>query len=423
MNDAPKALLVTLQPPGVGDHTAQSHLDELTGLVSTMGIEETRGLVVKHREPHPKLLVGTGKADEIVALAQDFGATLVIFDDDLSPSQQRNWEEMSGLTVIDRQEVILEIFSERAFTREAVLQVGLARMQYSLPRLARSYTNLSRQRGGARGNRGGGEMQLELDRRVILDKIDKLKEELEKVRRHRDRTRSKREGNTLPVASIVGYTNAGKSTLLNTFTDAGVLQEDKLFATLDPTTRRTALGGGLEILLTDTVGFIQKLPHHLVDAFRSTLEEAQFSDFLVHVVDASHPDWDVQRKTTLEVLSSLGCGDKPQLLVFNKIDALGGNEVLLRGLEIQFPGAVFVSLKTGEGVEGLKQALADTLKNLRRPVLYRLPLSRGDLVGYLYKHTQVLRETYTDSAIEITALAPPSAAAALAEFAAQEALT
>jgi len=417
MDDALKAVLVTLQPPGLSDYTAQSHLGELTGLVNTLGIVESRGLVVKHREPHPRLLVGSGKAGEIVAAALDFGATLVIFDDDLSPSQQRNWEELSGLTVIDRQEVILEIFSERAFTREAVLQVGLARMQYSLPRLARSYTNLSRQRGGARGNRGGGEMQLELDRRVILDKIDKLKEELDKVRRHRDRTRSKREGNSLPVVSIVGYTNAGKSTLLNTLTDAGVLQEDKLFATLDPTTRRTALGGGLEILLTDTVGFIQKLPHHLIDAFRSTLEEARFSDFLVHVVDASHQDWDVQRLTTLEVLTSLGCGDKPQVLVFNKMDALAENEVLRRGLELQFPEAVFVSLRTGDGLDALKKKLSETLKTLRRPVLYRLPLNRGDLLGYLYKHTQVLSEAYTETAIDVLAVAPPSAAAALLEFA------
>ncbi len=417
MDDALKAVLVTLQPPGLSDYTAQSHLGELRGLVNTLGIVESRGLVVKHREPHPRLLVGSGKAEEIVAAALDFGATLVIFDDDLSPSQQRNWEELSGLTVIDRQEVILEIFSERAFTREAVLQVGLARMQYSLPRLARSYTNLSRQRGGARGNRGGGEMQLELDRRVIFDKIDKLKEELDKVRRHRDRTRSKREGNSLPVVSIVGYTNAGKSTLLNTLTDAGVLQEDKLFATLDPTTRRTALGGGLEILLTDTVGFIQKLPHHLIDAFRSTLEEARFSDFLVHVVDASHQDWDVQRLTTLEVLTSLGCGDKPQVLVFNKMDALAENEVLRRGLELQFPEAVFVSLRTGDGLDALKTKLSETLKTLRRPVLYRLPLNRGDLLGYLYKHTQVLSEAYTETAIDVLAVAPPSAAAALLEFA------
>jgi GTP-binding protein HflX len=417
MDDALKAVLVTLQPPGLSDYTAQSHLGELRGLVNTLGIVESRGLVVKHREPHPRLLVGSGKAEEIVAAALDFGATLVIFDDDLSPSQQRNWEELSGLTVIDRQEVILEIFSERAFTREAVLQVGLARMQYSLPRLARSYTNLSRQRGGARGNRGGGEMQLELDRRVILDTIDTLKEELDKVRRHRDRTRSKREGNSLPVVSIVGYTNAGKSTLLNTLTDAGVLQEDKLFATLDPTTRRTALGGGLEILLTDTVGFIQKLPHHLIDAFRSTLEEARFSDFLVHVVDASHQDWDVQRLTTLEVLTSLGCGDKPQVLVFNKMDALAENEVLRRGLELQFPEAVFVSLRTGDGLDALKTKLSETLKTLRRPVLYRLPLNRGDLLGYLYKHTQVLSEAYTETAIDVLAVAPPSAAAALLEFA------
>ena len=295
------------------------------------------------------------------------------------------------------------------------MQVALARMQYSLPRLVRSYANLSRQRGGARGNRGGGEMQLEVDRRVILDKIDKLKDELEVVRKHRDRTRQKRDKGNVPTVSIVGYTNAGKSTLLNVLTDAKVLQEDKLFATLDPTTRRASLGGGVEVLLTDTVGFIQKLPHHLVDAFRSTLEEAVHADFLVHVVDASHSDWDTHRTTTLSVLASLSNEEKPQLLVFNKIDAMV-DDVLRRGLEIQFPEALFVSLHQGTGLEALKIRMAETVKKLHVPRLLVLPLDRGDLVGYLYKHAQVLAERYTDTAIEIEALVPPSALSAVAAF-------
>jgi GTPase len=415
MDEPLKAFLVTLQPPGQSDTEAMHHLDELAGLVKTLGMETVESLVVKHRENHSRLLIGTGKAQEIADRAQDVGADLVVFDDDLSPSQQRNWEADTGLTVIDRQEVILEIFSERAFTREAVLQVALARMQYSLPRLVRSYASLSRQRGGARGNRGGGEMQLEVDRRVILDKIDKLKDELEVVRKHRDRTRQRREKSSIPTVSIVGYTNAGKSTLLNVLTDAGVLQENKLFATLDPTTRRAALGNGVEVLLTDTVGFIQKLPHHLVDAFRSTLEEAVQADFLVHLVDASHPDWDTHRTTTLSVLGSLGSGDKPQVLVFNKVDALP-DDVLRRGLEIQYPEAVFVSLHKGTGLEALKQRLVETVKKLHAPRLLKLPLDRGDLVGYLYKHAQVLAERYTDTAIEIEALVPPSAFAAVEAF-------
>jgi len=415
MDEPLKAYLVTLQPPGLGDRDAANHLDELQGLVKTLGMETVGTQVVKHRESHPRLLVGTGKAEEIAAAAEAAEADLVIFDDDLSPSQQRNWEADTGLTVIDRQEVILEIFSERAFTREAVLQVALARMQYSLPRLVRSYAGLSRQRGGARGNRGGGEMQLEVDRRVILDKIDKLKDELEQVRRHRDRTRQKRDKGNLPTVSIVGYTNAGKSTLLNVLTDAGVLQENKLFATLDPTTRRAGLGGGVEVLLTDTVGFIQKLPHHLVDAFRSTLEEAVHADFLVHVVDASHPDWDSHRTTTLKVLSSLSTEEKPQVLVFNKIDALP-DPVLRRGLEIQFPEAVFVSLHAGTGVEALKQRLVETVKKLHAPRLFRLPLDRGDLVGYLYKNAQVLSEQYTDAAIEVEALIAPAVLGPVAGF-------
>jgi len=415
MDDPLKALLVTLQPPGQSDAEAQDHLSELKGLVTTLGMEAAGALVVKHREHHPRLLIGSGKAAEIADLADEYEVDVVVFDDDLSPSQQRNWESDTGLTVIDRQEVILEIFSERAFTREAVLQVALARMRYSLPRLTRSYGHLSRQRGGARGNRGGGEMQLEIDRRVILDKIDKLEDELELVRKHRDRTRARRSQGSVPTLSIVGYTNAGKSTLLNTLTDAGVLQQDKLFATLDPTTRRAPLGGGVEVLITDTVGFIQKLPHHLVDAFRSTLEEAVQADLLVHVVDASHPNWDSHRQTTLEVLGSLGAAGKPQVLVFNKTDA--ADEVLRRGLEIQFPDAVFVSLHRGTGVDELKARLTEAVKKLHVPQRLRLPLDRGDLVGYLYKHAQVLSENYTDTAIEIEALVPPSALAAVAAFA------
>ncbi len=415
MDEPLKAFLVTLQPPGETESRASGHLDELKGLVRTLGMETLEGIVVRHREKHPRLLVGSGKATEIADRAKELGADLVIFDDELSPSQQRNWESDTGLTVIDRQEVILEIFCDRALTREAVLQVALARMQYSLPRLARSYTDLSRQRGGARGNRGGGEMQLEVDRRVILDKIDKLKDELVLVRQHRDRTRQRRDRGSLPTASIVGYTNAGKSTLLNRLADANILQEDKLFATLDPTTRRTPLGGGVDILLTDTVGFIQKLPHHLVDAFHSTLEEAVQADFLVHVVDASHPDWEVQRQTTLSVLGSLGASDKPQLLVFNKIDALG-DEVTRRGLELQFPEAVFVSLRQGTGVEELKRRMVAAVKAVHSPRKIRLPLDRGDLVGYLYKNAQVLTERYTEDSIEIEALIPPAALAAVAAF-------
>jgi len=415
MDEPLKAFLVTLQPQGQTDAEAKNHLDELKGLVKTLGMITLEGMVVKLRESHPRLLVGTGKAAEITARAVDLEVDVVVFDDDLSPSQQRNWETDTGLTVIDRQEVILEIFSERAFTREAVLQVALARMQYSLPRLARSYSHLSRQRGGARGNRGGGEMQLEVDRQIIRDKIDKLKDELEIVRKHRDRTRQRRERASLPMVSIVGYTNAGKSTLLNVLTDAGVLQEDKLFATLDPTTRRAPLGGGVEVLLTDTVGFIQKLPHHLVDAFRSTLEEAVHADFLLHVVDASHPDWDSHRKTTIEVLGTLGAVGKPQVLVFNKIDALA-DDVLRRGLEIQYPDAVFVSLHQGTGVDTLKKAMADLVKKLHAPRLFHLPLDRGDLVGYLYKNAQVLAERYTETAIEVEALVPPGAMAAVAAF-------
>ena len=386
------------------DETAQANLNELEGLTKTMGLLTIGKVIVNHRENHAKLLVGTGKAQEVVEQAESVNADMIVFDDDLTPTQQRNWEELSGKTVIDRQEVILEIFSQRALSREAVLQVGLARMEYSLPRLTRSYTDLSRQRGGARNNRGGGEMKLELDRRVILKKIDQFKEELIQVRRHRDRTRRLRTEAILPQASIVGYTNAGKSTLLNVLADEKLLQEDKLFATLDPTTRRVSVAGGLSLLITDTVGFIQKLPHHLVDAFRSTLEEAVHADFLIHVVDVSHPQAEVQFALTNKVLSDLGAGDKPQLLVLNKMDRLAGDAPARRSWELSHPEAIFISLENREGIEELKAAVAHQTLSLSQPQDFIFPLERPDLCAYLRKNAQVLNEVYADDHVEVRAV-------------------
>ena len=401
-----KAFLVTLQAPGVTEETALANLEELQGLTATMGLNCVGTMVVKQRENHAKLLVGTGKATEILEAADLAQAELIVFDDDLSPTQQRNWEEFTQKTVIDRQEVILEIFSQRALTREAVLQVGLARMEYSLPRLTRSYTDLSRQRGGARNNRGGGEMKLELDRRVILRKIDQFKRELLEVRAHRDRTRKQRKVSPLPRVAIVGYTNAGKSTLLNCLAGAEVLQEDKLFATLDPTTRKATVTPGLQILLTDTVGFIQKLPHQLIDAFRSTLEEAIYADFLLHVLDVSHPQAEQQYNLTNQVLAELGAGDKPQLLVLNKADKATPFE--LTAWQNRFPEAIQTSLFREEGLEQLKLAVSKLTLTLVPPLKFQIPLDRGDLLAYLRKNGQILNESYEEDTIYVQAQVVPA---------------
>ena len=309
-------------PPGEGEEL----LAELTELVENLGLSVVRATLVKLRSPSPALFLGKGKAEELVAAAKADGAEVIVFDSALSPAQQRNWEEIAGIAVIDRQEVILEVFADRAHTREAVLQVALARMEYSLPRLTRAWTHLSRQRG--RGAMGGeGETQLEQDRRVVRDRIAHLKEELAAVVRHRGVQRTRRVRVPLPTASIVGYTNAGKSSLLNRLTGSHVLVEDKLFATLDPTTRQLVLPGNQKLLLTDTVGFIRRLPHGLVEAFKATLEEVLVADFLIHVVDITSPHFEKHRATTLSVLAELGAGNKPALNVFNKVDLADEGEI------------------------------------------------------------------------------------------------
>src|SRR4029077_2108817 len=287
-NRVEKALLVGVFKDTVQKQDAESLLDELNSLVNTLGIPIAESLLVRVAEPSPRYFVGSGKAEEIFSRSKRIGADVIVFDNELSPAQQRNWEAMVGIPVIDRQEVILDIFAQRAQTKEARLQVDLARMEYSLPRLTRAWGHLSRQ-GGGLGGKGEGETQLETDRRLVRAQIDRLKSDLELVRLRRATQRKQRQRLPLPSAAIVGYTNVGKSALLNKLTGAQVLVEDKLFATLDTTTRRVLLPSGQSLLLTDTVGFIRNLPHRLIEAFKATLEEAVLSDFLIHVLDASHP--------------------------------------------------------------------------------------------------------------------------------------
>lgn len=396
-----RALLVTIQHGQMTEEEALAHLDELDSLVETMGIGVIDKITVKLKQFHARYLVGNGKADEIVQMAKEKEADIIIFDDDLSPSQQRNWEKLAAITVIDRHEVILDIFADRASTREAVLQVGLARMSYSLPRLTRAWTHLSRQRGGAKGTRGEGETQLEVDRRIVEKKITHFKKELKKVKAHRTTQRKKRQKKPVPVASIVGYTNAGKSSLLNILTGSDVFIEDKLFATLDPTTRRISLDTGQELLLTDTVGFIRKLPHDLVDAFKSTLEEATLSDFLIHVLDISSHEVVDHHKATYTVLNELNADKKPIITVFNKVDLLAKNSRVKGKIKKEYPDAIFISAQTGEGLDDLIKAVVKMLSFSSSFIKLKIPHNRYDLVAYIHRNGKVISEKFNNSYINI----------------------
>lgn len=337
-------------------------LDELSGLVWTLGMETAGQMILQRLEVQPAYGMGSGKAKEICQAAQEAQADCIIMDWELDPTKQRNWEKLAKIPVFDRQEVIIRIFASRASTKEAVLQVELARLEYSLPRLAHMYGDLARQRGGNYGSKGSGEKQLELDRRSIRLKIQQLKAELAKVRQNRATQRKRRQKIPLPTIALCGYTNAGKSSLMNALTGSDTLVENKLFATLDPLTRRIKLAGA-EILLTDTVGFISNLPHQLIDAFKSTLEEAAVSDALLIVIDASDPNALAQAKTVKDVLKEIGADEKKTLVALNKIDALeGAGAVEVQALKAEFDGAVEISAKTGLGLGLLKAKISAIIK-------------------------------------------------------------
>lgn len=347
-------------------------LTELDGLIWTLGMENAGQMILQRLDVQPAYGMGSGKAKEICQAAQEAEADCIIMDWELDPTKQRNWEKLAKIPVFDRQEVIIRIFASRASTKEAVLQVELARLEYSLPRLAHMYGDLARQRGGNYGSKGAGEKQLELDRRQTRLKIQQLKAELAKVRQNRATQRKRRQKIPLPTIALCGYTNAGKSSLMNALTGSDTLVENKLFATLDPLTRRIKLAGA-EILLTDTVGFISNLPHQLIDAFKSTLEEAAISDALLIVIDASDPNAMAQAKTVKDVLQEIGADEKKTLVALNKIDVLengGGfeeSESLLAGqalaaLRSEFPQAIEISAKSGRGLDLLKAKISAIIK-------------------------------------------------------------
>ncbi len=400
-----RSLLVGVQAEGTSRAEAEDHLDELASLTDTMGAEVVGRQIVRISRPTPHFYLGSGKAEEIRLLAEAQAADVLIFDFDLSPSQQRNWEKFTERAVIDRQEVILDIFAGRAQTREARLQVGLARMEYSLPRLRRAWTHLERQRGGA-GLRGGpGELQLEVDRRVVMERIARFRKELRQVRMQRQVQRKSRATRPIPTAAIVGYTNAGKSSLLRALTGADVFIEDKLFTTLDPTTRRLELSNRQPLLLTDTVGFIRKLPHQLVEAFKATLEEAAVADFIVHVLDVSHPKIDEHYAVTNEVLAELGAARKKTILVLNKTD-LEHDPLVHAHMMRHNPLCFDVSTHTGEGIDVLREALAAHFVLPMGRFTLHIPHARGDVVDFVHREGEVLTQKHDADGVRIEADLP-----------------
>ncbi len=389
------AFHVGIQEPGLMQFSAHEHLHELKELTKTLGMSSSGEEIVFLRSPQAQLFIGSGKAQEIAEKAKAVFSDCIVLDCELSPSQQRNWEKIAKLPVIDRQEIIIDIFARRALTREAVIQVELARMQYMLPRLARAWGHLSRQKGGAMGTRGEGEQQIEADRRIVKNRIAHYQRELKQVKKNRESQRKLRERNLVPHAAIVGYTNAGKSSILNRLCGATVLVEDKLFATLDPTTRQLRLPENRSILLTDTVGFIRKLPHTLVEAFKSTLEEAALADFLIHVVDMSDPYFEDHRETTLSVLAELGAKDKEILTVFNKTDVID-DIVLRRKLESLNPDAFFVSAVKGDGIDKLLAALSERSVEALRKLSVAIPPDRHDMISFAHRNAEVISSQYAD---------------------------
>jgi GTP-binding protein HflX len=404
-------------------------LDELALLAKTADLQVAGRLTQRLDSPHPSTLIGSGKLEELKMLVTELGANVVIFDDELSPRQQRELEKVLGdeTKVIDRTALILDIFASHARTREGAVQVELAQYEYRLPRLTRAWTHLARQAGGRAGGasggvgvRGPGETQLEADRREIGRRIAFLKRQLEDIAKHRVQYRTQRRELAAPVIAVVGYTNAGKSTLLNVIARADVLAEDKLFATLDPTTRRVVLPSDRLALFSDTVGFIQKLPTQLVAAFRSTLEEVTEADLLVHVVDLSHPNMEEQVSAVEEVLDELGAGDKPVVMALNKLDRFNLDDEAqaehVASVKAEYPQSVVISALTGQGIDELLEAVDRALKHHMAYVDVLIPYSRGELVSLMHEHGVVESEEHTEHGTHLRGRLPVALAGRFAHF-------
>lgn len=383
------------------DDTDKS-LDELIELGQTAGVETVAKVIQNREKIHPGTYIGKGKIEEVRKLVIEHKADTVVCDDELTPAQFNNLSQMLDVKVVDRTVMILDIFAKRASTSEGKLQVELAQLRYRASHLIGGRSELSRLGGGI-GTRGPGEQKLEMDRRLIKERITQVRKELEQVKRTRELTRKKRQENPIPVVAIVGYTNAGKSTLLNYLTGAGVLSEDKLFATLDPTTRKLVRENGEEILFTDTVGFIRKLPHHLIQAFRSTLEEAKYADLILHVVDCSNEDMDSQMHTVYETLKKLEVGDKKIITAFNKIDICDKEETLK---DLVADRTVRISAKTGQGIEQMLSAVSETIAEGKQLLDKVFGYDEAGAVSNVRKYGQVMEEDYRNEGIYIKALIP-----------------
>ena len=412
-----RAFLVGVQIKG--EHqllSLEDSLSELELLAETAGLEVIGQVTQNMTKPNVKTLIGTGKVEEIQALIGELDADIILFDDELSPRHQRELENLFGMDVriIDRTALILDIFAQHANTSEGALQVELAQYEYRLPRLTRYWTHLARQSGGGGGRAGGvggvglrgpGETQLEVDRREIHRRIEYLKNQLDKVRIHRNQYRTRRKKSHIPVVALVGYTNAGKSTLLNKLSDSDVLVADKLFATLDPTTRRVELKGGQLALFSDTVGFIQKLPTTLVAAFRATLEEITEADLLIHVIDITHQNAQEQALSVLETLSVIGAGDIPILTAINKVDKLSNPENAKSSIE-NFPNSVAISALSGYGIEDLLLKVNETLYEAYASITVKLPYDQGNLIALMHEKGQVEREEHITGGVKIQGRIP-----------------
>ena len=381
---------------------AEDSVTELAELVKTAGATVVGTLIQKRETIHPGTYVGTGKVEEIAQLIAQTGATGIVCDDELSPAQLRNLENMLDTKVMDRTLIILDIFAARATTSEGKIQVELAQLKYRLSRLSGLGKTMSRLGGGI-GTRGPGEKKLEIDRRLINDRIAQLNRELKEVVKHREITRAKRAKSEVPVVAIVGYTNAGKSTLLNHLTDAEVLEEDKLFATLDPTTRMMELDGHQQVLLTDTVGFIRKLPHHLIEAFKSTLEEAKYADYIFHVVDASNPQMDKQMHIVYETLDHLGVKNKKMVTLFNKMDQRTEEEPLQ---DFRADHILQISAANNQGLDEIKALLQEMLREDKVYIERVIPYAQAGIIQLVREKGELVSEEYVPEGIEIKAYVP-----------------
>ena len=412
-----KAVLAGLSADSMEEKekSTEETMDELEQLLNTAGGESLGRVLQNRHTPDPRTFIGDGKVAELKEIIKANDCTLAVFDNELSPSQMRALSEDLGVRVIDRSSLILDIFAQRAQTKEGRLQVELAQYKYLLPRLTGMWSHLVRQTASSSpiGTRGPGETQLETDRRHIRRRISKLEEELEEVRRIRATQRRKREKNGMPVVSLVGYTNAGKSTLLNYYTMAGIQANDRLFDTLDTTTRRLRINDNQEVLLTDTVGFIRKLPHHLVEAFKATLEELSFADVLLHVIDASNPNWREQSEVVESLISQLGADSTPRINVYNKCD-LVRDDVLPRD-----DRSVCISARTGAGTDRLLEMIGSIVDKGKKRVTLNIPYSKTGLLDQLHKDSQIISTEYLDSCITVEAVLNPDMYGKLKEYIAE----